>query len=194
MRPVTDLQRSVAPFAVVTDMVPAGDQPQAITEMEKRIKSGAGDTVLLGATGTGKTATVAWLAERLQRPVLVMLPNKTLAAQFANELREMLPDNAVEYFVSYYDYYQPEAYVPQTDTYIEKDSSINDEVERLRHSATNSLLTRRDTVVVASVSCIYGLGTPQEYVDRMLTLHTGGTIDRDQHRRPQQYGQPHGGA
>jgi excinuclease ABC subunit B len=179
MRPVTDLQRSVAPFEVLTDMVPAGDQPQAIAEMEKRIKSGADDTVLLGATGTGKTATVAWLAERLQRPVLVMLPNKTLAAQFANELREMLPKNAVEYFVSYYDYYQPEAYVPQTDTYIEKDSSINDEVDRLRHSATNSLLTRRDTIVVASVSCIYGLGTPQEYVDRMVKLTVGDTIERD---------------
>jgi excinuclease ABC subunit B len=179
MRPVTDLQRRVAPFEVVTDMVPAGDQPQAIAEMEKRVRSGASDTVLLGATGTGKTATVAWLAERLQRPVLVMLPNKTLAAQFANELREMLPNNAVEYFVSYYDYYQPEAYVPQTDTYIEKDSSINDEVDRLRHSATNSLLTRRDTIVVASVSCIYGLGTPQEYVDRMLKLKVGGTIERD---------------
>ncbi len=180
MRPVTDLQRSVAPFEVVTDMVPAGDQPAAIAEMEKRIKSGEKDTVLLGATGTGKTATVAWLAERLQRPTLVMLPNKTLAAQFANELREMLPKNAVEYFVSYYDYYQPEAYVPQTDTYIEKDSSINDEVDRLRHSATNSLLTRRDTIVVASVSCIYGLGTPQEYVDRMLKVQVGGRMDRDQ--------------
>jgi excinuclease ABC subunit B len=179
VRPVTDLQRKVAPFRVVTDMVPAGDQPTAIAEMEKRIQAGEKDTVLLGATGTGKTATVAWVAERVQRPVLVMLPNKTLAAQFANELREMLPDNAVEYFVSYYDYYQPEAYVPQTDTYIEKDSSINDEVERLRHSATNSLLTRRDTVVVASVSCIYGLGTPQEYVDRMLTLHTGDTVERE---------------
>ncbi|HUD79383.1 MAG TPA: excinuclease ABC subunit UvrB, partial [Streptosporangiaceae bacterium] len=179
MRPVTDLQRRVAPFEVITDMVPAGDQPSAIAEMEKRIQSGAKDTVLLGATGTGKTATVAWLTERLQRPVLVMLPNKTLAAQFANELREMLPNNAVEYFVSYYDYYQPEAYVPQTDTYIEKDSSINDEVDRLRHSATNSLLTRRDTIVVASVSCIYGLGTPQEYVDRMVKLKVGGTIDRD---------------
>ena len=138
MRPVSDLQRSVAPFKVVTDMVPAGDQPRAIGEMDHRIRTGATDTVLLGATGTGKTATVAWLSERLQRPVLVMLPNKTLAAQFANELREMLPDNAVEYFVSYYDYYQPEAYVPQTDTYIEKDSSINDEVDRLRHSATNA--------------------------------------------------------
>ena len=180
MRPVTDLQRRVAPFEVVTEMVPAGDQPRAIAEMEKRIRDGAKDTVLLGATGTGKTATVAWLAERLQRPVLVMLPNKTLAAQFANELREMLPKNAVEYFVSYYDYYQPEAYVPQTDTYIEKDSSINDEVDRLRHSATNSLLTRRDTIVVASVSCIYGLGTPQEYVDRMLKLQVGQTFERDQ--------------
>ena len=179
MRPVSDLKRRVAPFEVVTHMVPAGDQPRAIAEMDKRIQSGAKDTVLLGATGTGKTATIAWLAERLQRPVLVMLPNKTLAAQFANELREMLPRNAVEYFVSYYDYYQPEAYVPQTDTYIEKDSSINDEVDRLRHSATNSLLTRRDTVVVASVSCIYGLGTPQEYVDRMLPLRLGDAIDRD---------------
>jgi excinuclease ABC subunit B len=179
MRPVSDLQRRVAPFKVITDMVPAGDQPRAISEMEGRVKAGEKDTVLLGATGTGKTATVAWLAERLQRPTLVMLPNKTLAAQFANELREMLPQNAVEYFVSYYDYYQPEAYVPQTDTYIEKDSSINDEVDRLRHSATNSLLTRRDTIVVASVSCIYGLGTPQEYVDRMLKLKIGETIDRD---------------
>jgi excinuclease ABC subunit B len=179
MRPVTDLQRRVAPFEVVTDMVPAGDQPSAIAEMEQRIRGGAKDTVLLGATGTGKTATVAWLSEKLQRPALVMLPNKTLAAQFANELREMLPRNAVEYFVSYYDYYQPEAYVPQTDTYIEKDSSINDEVDRLRHSATNSLLTRRDTIVVASVSCIYGLGTPQEYVDRMLKIKVGDTIERD---------------
>src|SRR4029077_17469197 len=179
MQPVTDLRRRVAPFQVVTDMVPAGDQPAAIAEMQQRITAGEKDTVLLGATGTGKTATVAWLAERLQRPVLVMLPNKTLAAQFANELREMLPHNAVEYFVSYYDYYQPEAYVPQTDTYIEKDSSINDEVDRLRHSATNSLLTRRDTIVVASVSCIYGLGTPQEYVDRMLKLRVGGSIERD---------------
>ncbi len=179
MRPVTDLKRRVAPFQVITDMVPAGDQPQAIAEITRRIQAGDTDTVLLGATGTGKTASVAWIAERLQRPVLVMLPNKTLAAQFANELREMLPNNAVEYFVSYYDYYQPEAYVPQTDTYIEKDSSINSEVERLRHSATNSLLTRRDTIVVSSVSCIYGLGTPQEYVDRMLTLKIGDTIERD---------------
>jgi len=180
MRPVTDLQRRVAPFEVVTEMTPAGDQPAAIAEIAERIADGEKDTVLLGATGTGKTATVAWVAERLQRPVLVMLPNKTLAAQFANELREMMPHNAVEYFVSYYDYYQPEAYVPQTDTYIEKDSSINDEVERLRHSATNSLLTRRDTIVVASVSCIYGLGTPQEYVDRMLKVKLGDTVERDQ--------------
>ena len=179
MRPVTDLQRRVAPFQVITDMVPAGDQPQAIAEITKRVRAGEADTVLLGATGTGKTATVAWIAEQVQRPVLVMLPNKTLAAQFANELRDMLPNNAVEYFVSYYDYYQPEAYVPQTDTYIEKDSSINSEVERLRHSATNSLLTRRDTIVVSSVSCIYGLGTPQEYVDRMLKLKLGDTIERD---------------
>jgi excinuclease ABC subunit B len=179
VRPVTDLQRKVAPFDVVTEMVPSGDQPQAIAEMERRIRCGERHVVLLGATGTGKTATVAWLAERVQLPTLVMLPNKTLAAQFANELREMLPKNAVEYFVSYYDYYQPEAYIPQTDTYIEKDSSINDEVERLRHSATNSLLTRRDTIVVASVSCIYGLGTPQEYVDRMVRMRVGDTTERD---------------
>jgi excinuclease ABC subunit B len=179
VRPVTDLQRRVAPIKVMTDMVPAGDQPRAITEIEKRVRAGDKDTVLLGATGTGKTATVAWIAERLQRPMLVMLPNKTLAAQFANELREMLPDNAIEYFVSYYDYYQPEAYIAQTDTYIEKDSSINDEVERLRHSATNSLLTRRDTIVVSSVSCIYGLGTPQEYVDRMLKVKLGDTVERE---------------
>ena len=179
MRPVTDLQRRVAPFQVVSDMVPAGDQPRAIADIEKRVRAGDTNTVLLGATGTGKTASVAWITERLQRPVLVMLPNKTLAAQFANELREMLPHNAVEYFVSYYDYYQPEAYIPQTDTYIEKDSSINNEVERLRHSSTNSLLTRRDTIVVASVSCIYGLGTPQEYVDRMLKVKLGDTFERD---------------
>ncbi|MEV5829938.1 excinuclease ABC subunit UvrB [Spirillospora sp. NPDC052242] len=180
MRPVTDLRRRVAPFEVVTEMTPSGDQPQAIAELAARVDRGDKDAVLLGATGTGKTATIAWLIEKLQRPVLVMQPNKTLAAQFANELREMLPGNAVEYFVSYYDYYQPEAYIPQTDTYIEKDSSINDEVDRLRHSATNSLLTRRDTVVVASVSCIYGLGTPQEYVDRMVRLHVGQEIDRDE--------------
>src|SRR5690348_17823322 len=177
MRPVTDLERRLAPFRVTSDYTPSGDQPTAIAEIVKRVNAGEQDVVLLGATGTGKTATVAWVAEQVQRPILVMQPNKTLAAQFANELRMLFPDNAIEYFVSYYDYYQPEAYVPQTDTYIEKDSSINDEVERLRHSATNSLLTRRDTIVVASVSCIYGLGTPQEYVDRMVRLRVGDEIE-----------------
>lgn len=180
MRPVTDLQRTVAPFEVVSDYQPSGDQPAAIAELAKRIRAGEKDVTLLGATGTGKSATTAWLIEKLQRPTLVMAPNKTLAAQLANEFRELLPNNAVEYFVSYYDYYQPEAYIAQTDTYIEKDSSINDEVERLRHSATSSLLTRRDVVVVASVSCIYGLGTPQEYVDRMVALDVGDQVDRDQ--------------
>ena len=179
MRPTTDLQRRVAPFQVVSDFQPAGDQPAAIADLAERVRAGEQDTVLLGATGTGKSATTAWLVEQVQRPTLVMAPNKTLAAQLANEFRELLPNNAVEYFVSYYDYFQPEAYVPQTDTYIEKDSSINDEVERLRHSATNSLLTRRDVIVVASVSCIYGLGTPQEYVDRMVRLRVGEEIQRD---------------
>ncbi len=179
MRPVTDLERRVAPFKVVSDFEPSGDQPEAIDDLERRLKADEKNLVLLGATGTGKTATTAWLVERVQRPTLVIEPNKTLAAQFANELRGLFPDNAVEYFVSYYDYYQPEAYVPQTDTYIEKDSSINDEVERLRHSATNSLLTRRDVIVVATVSCIYGLGTPQEYVDRMVRLKVGDVIERD---------------
>ena len=179
MRPVTDLQRRVAPFRVEADYQPSGDQPAAIAELEQRVRAGEPDVVLLGATGTGKSATTAWLVEKLQRPTLVMAPNKTLAAQLANEFRELMPHNAVEYFVSYYDYYQPEAYIPQTDTYIEKDSSINEEVERLRHSATNSLLTRRDVIVVASVSCIYGLGTPQEYVDRMVRLRVGDSVDRD---------------
>jgi excinuclease ABC subunit B len=179
MRPVTDLERRVAPFKVVSDYQPSGDQPAAIEEITERVRAGVKDIVLLGATGTGKTATVAWVAEQVQRPLLVLQPNKTLAAQFANELRQLFPDNAVEYFVSYYDYYQPEAYVPQTDTYIEKDSSINEEVERLRHSATNSLLTRRDVIVVSTVSCIYGLGTPQEYVDRMIKLKVGEEHDRD---------------
>ncbi|MGP4114021.1 excinuclease ABC subunit UvrB [Streptomyces sp. 4N509B] len=179
MRPVSEIERTVAPFEVVSEYQPSGDQPTAIAELEQRITGGEKDVVLLGATGTGKSATTAWMIERLQRPTLVIAPNKTLAAQLANEFRELLPHNAVEYFVSYYDYYQPEAYVPQTDTYIEKDSSINEEVERLRHSATNSLLTRRDVVVVASVSCIYGLGTPQEYVDRMVPLRVGQEIDRD---------------
>ena len=179
MRPVTDLVRKVAPFEVVADYQPSGDQPAAIDDLVTRVRAGETDVVLLGATGTGKSATAAWLIERLQRPTLIMAPNKTLAAQLANEFRELLPNNAVEYFVSYYDYYQPEAYVPQTDTYIEKDSSINEEVERLRHSATNSLLTRRDVVVVATVSAIYGLGTPQEYVDRMVRLRVGESHDRD---------------
>ena len=175
----TNLRRGGRPFAVVSDFEPAGDQPAAIAELTRRLSDGKPDVVLLGATGTGKSATTAWLIEQVQRPTLVMAPNKTLAAQLANEFRELLPHNAVEYFVSYYDYYQPEAYVPQTDTYIEKDSSVNEEVERLRHSATMSLLTRRDVIVVASVSCIYGLGTPQEYVDRMVKLKVGDTIERD---------------
>ncbi|MDX6326176.1 MAG: excinuclease subunit, partial [Nocardioidaceae bacterium] len=179
MRVKSDIVPSSGTFTVVSDFEPSGDQPAAIEELEKRIRNGAPSTVLLGATGTGKSATTAWLIERLQRPALIMAPNKTLAAQLANELREMLPNNAVEYFVSYYDYYQPEAYVPQTDTYIEKDSSVNEEVERLRHSATMSLLTRRDVVVVATVSCIYGLGTPQEYVDRSVRLRVGQHIERD---------------
>ncbi|PVU81296.1 excinuclease ABC subunit B (plasmid) [Cellulomonas sp. WB94] len=180
MRPVTDLQRTMAPFEVVSDYTPSGDQPTAIADLTARIRAGEKDVTLLGATGTGKSATTAWLIEKLQRPTLVMAPNKTLAAQLATEFRELLPNNAVEYFVSYYDYYQPEAYIAQTDTYIEKDSSINDEVERLRHSATSSLLTRRDVIVVASVSCIYGLGTPQEYVDRMVHLAVGDQVERDQ--------------
>jgi excinuclease ABC subunit B len=178
-RPVTDLQRTVAPFTVVAPYEPSGDQPSAIADIAARIRAGESDVVLLGATGTGKSATTAWLVEELQRPALVMAPNKTLAAQLATEFRELLPNNAVEYFVSYYDYYQPEAYIPQSDTYIEKDSSINEEVERLRHSATNSLLTRRDVLVVATVSAIYGLGTPQEYVDRMIRLSVGESVDRD---------------
>ncbi|SHI61966.1 Excinuclease ABC subunit B [Actinomyces denticolens] len=180
MRPVTDLRRTDKPFEVVSQYTPSGDQPTAINELAERLNAGEKDIVLLGATGTGKSATTAWLVERVQRPTLILEPNKTLAAQMAAEFRELLPNNAVEYFVSYYDYYQPEAYVPQTDTFIEKDSSINDEVERLRHSATNSLLTRRDVVVVSSVSCIYGLGTPQEYVDRMTPLAVGDRIDRDE--------------
>ncbi|MCF8526005.1 MAG: excinuclease ABC subunit UvrB [Candidatus Nanopelagicales bacterium] len=174
------MQRKVAPFTVRAPFEPSGDQPEAIAEIVKRIREDEKNVVLLGATGTGKSATTAWIVEALQRPTLVMAPNKTLAAQLATEFRELLPDNAVEYFVSYYDYYQPEAYIPQSDTYIEKDSSINEEVERLRHSATNSLLTRRDVIVVATVSAIYGLGTPQEYVDRMVRLRVGDEIERDQ--------------
>ena len=178
-RPVSDVPRSGGRFEVVSDYQPAGDQPAAIDELERRIRAGEKDVVLLGATGTGKSATTAWLIERVQRPTLVMAPNKTLAAQLANELRELFPHNAVEYFVSYYDYYQPEAYIAQTDTYIEKDSSINDDVERLRHSATMNLLSRRDVIVVASVSCIYGLGTPQSYLDRSSMLRVGERLDRD---------------
>ncbi|MFZ9227126.1 MAG: excinuclease ABC subunit UvrB [Candidatus Nanopelagicales bacterium] len=179
MRPKSDLIRTVAPFKVISEFSPAGDQPQAIDELEKRLKKGEKDIVLLGATGTGKSATTAWLIERVQRPTLIIEPNKTLAAQLTNELREMLPNNAVEYFVSYYDYYQPEAYVPQTDTFIEKDSSINEEVERLRHSATSALLTRRDVVVVATVSCIYGLGTPEEYVKQAIRIRKNEDFSRD---------------
>ncbi len=168
------------PFRVVSDYTPAGDQPTAIAELETRINNGEKDVVLLGATGTGKSATTAWLIEKLQRPTLVIAHNKTLAAQLASELREMFPENAVEYFVSYYDYYQPEAYVPQTDTFIEKDSTINEEVERLRYSATMSLLSRRDVIVVATVSCIYGLGAPKEYLAQSLPLQVGQRIDRDE--------------
>ena len=178
-RPLGTASRAPGRFQMVADYAPAGDQPAAIDELERRITTGERDVVLLGATGTGKSATAAWLIERVQRPTLVMAPNKTLAAQLAHELRDYFPNNAVEYFVSYYDYYQPEAYVPQTDTYIEKDSSINDDVERLRHSATMSLLTRRDVVVVASVSCIYGLGTPQEYLNQSIHVPVGGEVGRD---------------
>ncbi|MBA3524109.1 MAG: excinuclease ABC subunit UvrB [Geodermatophilaceae bacterium] len=179
MRTKTELIPTTGHFEVVSEYQPSGDQPAAIEALQVRVEAGEKNVVLLGATGTGKSATTAWLIERLQRPTLVIAPNKTLAAQLANEFRELLPNNAVEYFVSYYDYYQPEAYVPQTDTYIEKDSSVNDEVERLRHSATMSLLTRRDVVVVATVSCIYGLGTPEEYVDRSVRLSHGQEVDRD---------------
>ncbi|RBY90653.1 excinuclease ABC subunit UvrB [Blastococcus sp. TF02A-26] len=181
MRAKTDLKRPTrGRFRVVSEFQPSGDQPAAIKALAERVNAGEEHTVLLGATGTGKSATTAWLVEQVQRPTLVMAPNKTLAAQLANEFRELFPDNAVEYFVSYYDYYQPEAYVPQTDTYIEKDSSINEEVERLRHSATNSLFTRRDVIVVATVSCIYGLGTPEEYVERSLKIKVGEERDRDE--------------
>jgi len=178
-RAVTSTPRAERPFQVISDFKPAGDQPDAIRELTDRVNRGEKDIVLLGATGTGKSATTAWLIEQVQRPTLVLAPNKTLAAQLANEFKELLPNNAVEYFVSYYDYYQPEAYVPQTDTFIEKDSSVNSEVERLRYSATYSLLTRRDVVVVATVSCIYGLGTPQEYIDRMIHINVGDSIDRN---------------
>jgi len=182
-RPVGEVERSAGEFEVISEYKPAGDQPHAIAELAERLDRGERDVVLMGATGTGKSATAAWLIEKVQRPTLVMAPNKTLAAQLANELRSLLPNNAVEYFVSYYDYYQPEAYIAQTDTYIEKDSSINEDVERLRHSATSNLLSRRDVVVVSSVSCIYGLGTPQSYLDRSVVLKVGEEIDRDQFLR-----------
>lgn len=182
-RPVGDIERARGTFNVVSDYKPAGDQPAAIKELDERLTRGERDVVLLGATGTGKSATAAWLIEQQQRSTLVMAPNKTLAAQLANELRQLLPNNAVEYFVSYYDYYQPEAYIAQTDTYIEKDSSINDDVERLRHRATSSLLSRRDVVVVSSVSCIYGLGTPQSYLDRSVMLKVGEEVERDRFLR-----------
>jgi len=172
--------RSFTPFKVESDFKPSGDQPAAIADLVRRINAGEKDVVLLGATGTGKSATTAWLIEALQRPTLVMAHNKTLAAQLVTELRQMFPNNAVEYFVSYYDYYQPEAYVPQTDTFIEKDSSINEEVERLRYSATMSLLSRRDVIVVSTVSCIYGLGAPKEYLDQSIPLQVGQKIDRDE--------------
>lgn len=182
-RPVGEIERKEGEFKVVSDYQPAGDQPAAIKELDERLRRNESDVVLLGATGTGKSATAAWLIEQQQRPTLVMAPNKTLAAQLANELRQLLPHNAVEYFVSYYDYYQPEAYIAQTDTYIEKDSSINEDVERLRHSATSALLSRRDVVVVSSVSCIYGLGTPQSYLDRSIVLQTGEEVERDRFLR-----------
>lgn len=182
-RPVGEVERSAGEFEVISEYKPAGDQPHAIEELAQRLDRGERDVVLMGATGTGKSATAAWLIEKVQRPTLVMAPNKTLAAQLANELRSLLPNNAVEYFVSYYDYYQPEAYIAQTDTYIEKDSSINEDVERLRHSATSNLLSRRDVVVVSSVSCIYGLGTPQSYLDRSVVLKVGEEVDRDQFLR-----------
>ena len=166
-------------FVVESPFTPAGDQPEAIAKLAEGITRGDRFQTLLGITGSGKSATIAWTIEKVQRPTLILAPNKSLAAQLAQEMREFFPNNRVEYFVSYYDYYQPEAYVPQTDTFIEKDSSVNDEVERLRHSATNSLLTRRDVIVVATVSCIYGLGTPQEYIDRMVKLKIGDSIDRN---------------
>jgi excinuclease ABC subunit B len=175
---IVDSTRSSKPFKVVSDYTPSGDQPTAIKELAGRLRAGETDVVLLGATGTGKSATTAWLVEELNRPTLVLAHNKTLAAQLATEFRELFPDNAVEYFVSYYDYYQPEAYVPQTDTFIEKDSSINSEVERLRHSTTTSLLSRRDVIVVSTVSCIYGLGAPEEYLNAMVSLAVGQQVRR----------------
>jgi excinuclease ABC subunit B len=168
----------VPPFKVVSDFQPAGDQPAAIAQLTEGVRRGDRFQTLLGITGSGKSATIAWTIEQVQKPTLVLAPNKSLAAQLANEFKEFFPENRVEYFVSYYDYYQPEAYIASSDTYIEKDSSINDEIDRLRHSATAALLTRRDTIVVASVSCIYGMGNPDEYRGQLLELHTG--VDYDQ--------------
>src|SRR6202142_182981 len=164
---------AVPPFRVHSDFQPAGDQPEAVAALSAGVKRGERFQTLLGITGSGKSATIAWTIEQVQRPTLVIAPNKSLAAQLANEFREFFPENRVEYFVSYYDYYQPEAYLPSSDTYIEKDSSINDEIDRLRHSTTSALLTRNDVIVVASVSCIYGLGSPEEYRDQILVLHPG---------------------
>ena len=175
-----EINRVVAPFEVVSQYKPAGDQPKAIAELTERVENGEKDIVLMGATGTGKSATAAWLIESVQRPTLVMVQNKTLAAQLANELRELLPHNAVEYFVSYYDYYQPEAYVAHSDTYIEKDSAINDEIDKLRHSATAVLSERRDVIIIASVSCIYGLGSPIDYAEMVISLRQGMIKDRDE--------------
>jgi excinuclease ABC subunit B len=167
------------PFKVVSDFAPAGDQPDAIRGIVDRVQGGERFTTLLGATGTGKTATMAWALEQIQKPTLVIAPNKSLAAQLCNEFKQFFPKNAVEYFVSYYDYYQPEAYVPSSDTYIEKDSSINDEIERLRHSATSALLQRDDVLIVASVSCIFGLGSPEEYLNQVVSVARGGIAERD---------------
>ncbi|MBU6330445.1 MAG: DEAD/DEAH box helicase family protein, partial [Acidobacteria bacterium] len=168
------------PFRLVSEFSPAGDQPRAIEQLTASINAGNRFQTLLGITGSGKSATIAWTIEALQRPTLVIAPNKSLAAQLANEFREFFPENRVEYFVSYYDYYQPEAYMPSSDTYIEKDSSVNDEIDRLRHAATSALLTRRDTIVVASVSCIYGLGSPLEYQDQLLVVRPGESHDQRQ--------------
>jgi excinuclease ABC subunit B len=165
-------------FLVESPFSPSGDQPTAIATLAQGVEDGLRFQTLEGITGSGKTATIAWLVERVQRPTLILEPNKSLAAQLASELKEMLPSNRVEFFVSYYDYYQPEAYIPRTDTFIEKDSSINEEIDRLRHAATSSLLIHRDTIVVASVSCIYGLGSPVEYRERMLQLEVGRSFDQ----------------
>src|ERR671928_241810 len=166
------------PFEVVSDFAPAGDQPKAIAALAEGINRGDRFQTLLGITGSGKSATIAWTIEQTQKPTLILAPNKSLAAQLAQEMREFFPKNRVEYFVSYYDYYQPEAYIPSSDTFIEKDSSINDEIDRLRHSATSGLLARRDVIVVASVSCIYGLGSPEEYAGQILRLQVGEEHDQ----------------